>query len=260
MRIHVSDYRNTIISTDRLGEKFKDLTGKIIKNFDVLSYEGYRIRGVAEKVPVFKCRCRSCNKIIYLDRYAICRANGDCGCNLSNHVAPRYKQPEYPIYISAMCDARRANYEICNEWKNENNGYANFYKWLHDNNWKPNLSGLRIVNRSLKVISPSNLKVVTCPFSFTYKHNGYIVINHYCYSVKDWGKIVGITHSTILARVESGWELKESVLTPLIVRTRKKFEGHHVHDLIDLNSVITPEWEAKNMYQFFKDKGLIKEK
>ena len=256
MSTFIKDVRDRIISTERPGKNFKDLSGTTFGVINVLSYEGYYHKKDGVKAFVYKCQCQRCGNIYYIPYNTIhsrnpAKCSRICKCKMIKSIGGKVT-PEFHTYCAMKQVAKANNYAICDEWNDPDTGFDSFYDWLHDIGWNNNVR-IHVIDRNKKIMSPDNVDIIN-NYDFIYKGEGYIVIKGYAFSVCEWAKMTNISKALISQRIIiNGWDRKDAVLIP-----KRKFASDPVPKPWNVEDLVTPEWKEKNHYQFFKELGLIK--
>jgi hypothetical protein len=107
--------------------------------------------------------------------------------------------------------------QVCNEWKDDENGLDNFYKWANENGYTDDLSIDRIdVNGNYE---PSNCRWATIKEQANNKRNNvFVTINEETKTLSQWAEAVGLSSSLLYSRYRSGMRGEE-----LLSSTRPSF-------------------------------------
>ena len=99
---------------------------------------------------------------------------------------------------------------ICDEW----NDYSVFRNWALLNGYKNDLTIDRIDFRGN--YDPSNCRWVTYEDQNNNKSsNRMLTYNGESHTMAQWGRLVGISSSTIHARLKRGWSVERALSTPI---------------------------------------------
>lgn len=100
---------------------------------------------------------------------------------------------------------------MCNEWEND---FRSFYDWAIKSGYKDGLTIDRIDNN--KGYSPDNCRWVTYKVNLRNKRtNRVIEFNGEQHSVIEWSEILCIPVTTLYNRLFEGWDIKNTLTTPL---------------------------------------------
>jgi hypothetical protein len=98
--------------------------------------------------------------------------------------------------------------DVCEQW----NEFENFKDWAFSNGYKGHLQIDRIDNDS--GYSPSNCRWVTSAENSLNKRNShFLTIGDKTMTIAEWGRLSGLTRSTISNRIIRGWKI-EDILNP----------------------------------------------
>ena len=207
-----------------------DMVGKHYGRLTVIKEVGRR-RGAA----LFLCHCEcGSNKEITGGDLRTGRVNS-CGClkkelvTESNTTHGLRKHRLYSIHAGMLtrCYNNKTpqyNYygkkgiKVCDQWKNKQSGFINFYNWSIENGYKDRLTIDRInVNGNYE---PNNCRWVDEKVQANNKtDNHFITMNGIKKTLSEWCEELNIKPSTVHCRIRRGWS-DEQALTKEI---NKKF-------------------------------------
>ena len=222
-----------IISTDLpINPRFKNRSGETTSNgIKILKYLGKD----KNRDTFYMCKC-ICSKQFVARNTNINNAKS-CGCRINktstNAHDHRTDTSEYNILLKLIYSRKEL---ICNEWRDPESGYDNFYNWMQVNGFK---RGMQILRKDItKEYSPDNCILASSKLTKKFNKNAtYITIGKYTYPLTIWSSITGLRINSIMNRyTRYGWSKQEAVLTPIW--------GVPGDDVIKLN--IPPEIERLN--------------
>lgn len=216
---------------------FKDISGMTFGRLYVDSYYGKSARGD----PYFKCICECKNEVIVSGRSLRCGDIVSCGCYHKDDLSKRFTKhgltshPLYWVHHGFMQRCYNSNHDeyhnygergiyVCDEWKNKENGFMNFYNWAINNGYQKSLSIDRIdvngpyspencrwVTIKLQNVNKRKSRFISLVMDFSEIGKGKII---YTYTASMWSKITGIDPNTILRRIEKyGWSIEKTLST-----------------------------------------------
>lgn len=204
--------------------KCKDLTGLVFGYLTVISRAANTKSGEAR----WNCLC-TCGKQKVICGYNL--RNGitkSCGCLVSEKTSEfntthgmsktriyrTYKHMKERCY--SKTDKRYSEYggrgiSVCDEWKND---FMSFYNWAMNNGYKDNLTIDRIdVNGNYE---PGNCRWATWKEQENNRRNNRLITyNGQTKTAMEWSEICGIHSLTIIKRLNSGWNVKDSLFKPV---------------------------------------------
>lgn len=115
--------------------------------------------------------------------------------------------------------------KVCDEWRHDP---AAFINWALQQGWKDG-SGLSIDRRDTNGdYKPSNCRFATDTEQANNKRNNvFLEMNGTRHSVCDWGRLLGIRSSTIMARLKHKWDVERALTEP--VSYGKFIKGQNKH-------------------------------
>lgn len=168
--------------------------------------------------PIWLCIC-DCGKRIKVKSYSLTRKwfKKSCGC-----IKPSlfWKMQFYNTWaaIKDRCYNKKSkdykNYgkrgiNVCPEWANDYMAFHNWAKKMH----KPGLS-LDRINNNLGY-SPQNCRYSTSSQQVNNRRNTvYLFINGETKSLKEWSCIYNIKNTLVYKRINSGWDIMDSLTKP----------------------------------------------
>lgn len=211
----------------------KDLTGQRFGRLVVLKQDGKTNNGNAK----WFCQC-DCGNTKSIASYALRRGNTrSCGCLQSERSKTasithgEAKTRLYKIWagIKTRCYNQNQVYEyskygkrgikMCEEWKNS---YECFRDWAFTNGYKDNLTIDRIDYTGN--YEPSNCRWATMKQQSNNRSSNHrLTFCGITKTVSEWSDITGLPNSTILHRIERGWNVQDTLLTPRQVTKNGKF-------------------------------------
>lgn len=110
------------------------------------------------------------------------------------------------------------NISICDDWRND---FQVFYDWAMANGYAKNLTLDRIDNNGN--YEPSNCRWVTMKEQRrNSRQNIYVKINGETKVLIDWCKIYNIKYTTVMSRINDGWDIIKAIITPARKTKRRK--------------------------------------
>lgn len=160
---------------------------------------------------IYKCKC-DCGNITYVASNNLTKGNHktvSCGCynkliktkhNLSGtRIYDCYvniKQRCYNKKCKSYKDYGARGIKMCQEWKDKEKGFINFYKWAIENGYKENLTIDRINNNGN--YEPSNCRWVLMKEQMNNtRRSHYIIYNGEIKTIAEWSRILNINYSTL---------------------------------------------------------------
>lgn len=143
--------------------------------------------------------------------------DGRCGTriysiyrHMKNRTSPRYHERKY--YFDR-------GIHICDEWLGQD-GFEKFKEWSLANGYNDSLTIDRINND--KGYCPENCRWVSMAVQNRNKRSNInISFNGKTQCISDWSKEIGISVSTIQARLYLGWDAVEAITTPLNAKRKQ---------------------------------------
>ena len=222
-----------IVSTKMpTNHRFKNRSGETTSNgIMVLEYLGKD----KNRDTFYMCKC-ICGKS-FVARNTNLNNVRSCGCRINKKATTSHAHStataEYNILVKLIYSRKDL---ICDEWKDPECGYDNFYNWLHINGYK---RGMHILRKdSSKKYSPDNCIIASSSLTRKFNKNAtYITIGNYTYPLTVWALITGMRINSIMNRyITYGWSKTDAIITPI--------RGIPGKDKITL--VIPPEIERLN--------------
>lgn len=175
---------------------------------------------------VWECLC-DCGNITAVRAYDLkIGRTKSCGCYNMEHITKHGHSHDRLYNIWRTAKSRCTNPQdkdferygargivMCNEWTGSN-GLENFIGWSMSNGYQDNLSIDRIDNS--KGYSPDNCRWVTMKKQQNNRRNNHIITyNGKSQTISQWSEELGIKHSTLLYRIDSGWSVEKALNTPV---------------------------------------------
>lgn len=187
----------------------------------VLEFAGINEKGRS----LWLCECDCGNKKVVVGTELKRGKVKSCGC-MSRRINGLYKSRLYEIHHMMMCRCyteSTTGYEyyggrgisVCEEWRNKENGFINFYNWSIENGYSDDLTIDRIdVNGDYE---PSNCRWITIQEQQNNKRNNHIIsLNGEEHTISEWSRITGTNKETIEARVNRyGYTDEEALMLPI---------------------------------------------
>lgn len=188
----------------------KDLTGR---KFGMLT--AIRVVGRNKhNVLIWECKC-DCGNISYPTSNSLLSGNTkSCGCVTRRKSGERFRkmnvthQQTYTRLYHTWCSMKSRCYRksndhyksygergitMCDEWRNN---FEAFYEWAIRNGYSDNLTIDRIDND--KGYYPNNCQWISFSDNTRKKRNTvFLTVNNENKSIREWGNILGVSHSTV---------------------------------------------------------------
>ena len=246
---------NKIITTDYPTDpRFIDLSGRDVGYIRVDKYCG---RDIHHNMYYY-CTCNYCGFPTIMTADSLnSKTTKTCGCFKYHHNKVYTRL--YNIYRGMIerCYYPSCNHyyeyggrgiKICDEWLNKENGFKRFYKWSVENGYQDNLSIDRINND--RNYYPENCRWADVKVQSNNRSTCvYIKYKNYIFNVEQWSEIIGIPRSTILNRLNRGWNVDDSLRTPS--------GAWYAKGLNKFEIIIPKEYEEYNKYdEYMKFKNI----
>lgn len=197
-----------------------NLVGEKYWNMTVLEFVGINEKG--RSLWLCKCDCGNTKVVVGTD---LKRGKvKSCGC-MNRRINGLYKSRLYEIHHMMMCRCyteSTTHYEyyggrgisVCEEWRNKENGFLNFYNWSMANGYADDLTIDRIdVNGNYE---PSNCRWATREQQANNtRHNKFITYKGKTMTISQWAKLLGIDRRTFDKRIKSGWSISDCIEKPV---------------------------------------------
>lgn len=203
--------------------KFVDFSGKKFGRLLVLD----KFKKIG-KYNFWLCKC-DCGKLIWIRGNSFNNGHAtSCGCSRRKYFIEKtvYKTALHSVWnnMKGRCyrktDHNYRNYgnrgiEICDEWKDKDNGFKNFYNWAIKNGYKKGLSIDRIDNNGN--YSPENCRWADMKTQNNNQRSTVrIKYNGIEKTLEEWSKIVKIPKRTIYKRIkEQNWDIESAFNKPV---------------------------------------------
>lgn len=104
---------------------------------------------------------------------------------------------------------------VCDEWK----CYENFQQWATNNGYLDNLTLDR--KDGAKNYCPDNCRWITIKQQQNNKQNNHrLEFNGETHTIAEWAEILQIDRATIKDRLRAGWDIKDSLTTPVKIQSK----------------------------------------
>lgn len=202
---------------------YKDLTGKIMGNFEVIRRDGYTSNGGVR----WLCKCLSCGKFIYKDTYSLThKTTQSCGCltneiisqknrthglthtrihNIWNKIRRRCNDIRDKLY----CYYGERGIAVCEEWVKD---FKNFYDWAMAHGYNDSLTLDRIdVNGNY---CPENCRWVNMKVQGNNRRNNInITYQGKTQTLKQWCEELNLDYKLTHRRIRyDGWSVEKAFL------------------------------------------------
>lgn len=227
-----------------------DLTGQTFGHLKVLKRAPDKIIS-GEKVVHWYCQC-DCedHNIAIVSGHNLRTGHTiSCGCRIGGVTHGKSDTRLYNIYSNMMHRCYSENtvaYKdyggrgifICDEWYGYGDGFLNFYNWALENGYSDSLTIDRADNNG--PYAPWNCRWVTMETQGNNKRNNvYITYNGETYTASQWGRILNVGPSTLIARRNFGWTDDEIIGIPINYATMVVSNSSGVAYTIDYWSKIS---------------------
>lgn len=103
--------------------------------------------------------------------------------------------------------------KVCDEWKDSEHGLEKFYNWSINNGYSDNLTIDRIDSNG--DYEPSNCRWVSLNNQQSNKSNNVLIyVNGEEITAKKYCEINNINYHSFMSRLNRGWSLDKTILTP----------------------------------------------
>ena len=237
---------NKIVTTDYPSDpRFIDLSGRDIGYIHVNKYCGKDIY----HNMYYYCICNYCGFPTIMTADSLnSKTTKTCGCFKYHHNKVYTRL--YKIYRGMIerCYYTSCNHyqeyggrgiKICDEWLNKENGFKSFYNWSVENGYQDNLSIDRINNNGN--YCPENCRWVNIKVQSNNRSTcTYIKYKNYIFNIGQWSEITGLPRSTILNRLDRGWNADDAL--------RTQSGAWYAKGLNKFEIIIPKEYEEYNTY------------
>lgn len=219
-------------------QKVKDLTNQKLGKLTVIERNGSNKYGRA--LWLCNCDCGTKN-ITILGKYLL---NGDtqsCGCikKEDGNRKGKSKTRLYGIWrhILKRCyNENHVHYDkyggkgvvVCDEWRDEPNGFFNFEKWAIDNGYQHHVKIYGEKDTTIDRIDvDGNYEPLNCRWADSETQannkntNRYVTINGVTKTLSQWSRESGIKFTTLHRRVSHNWD-ENDLLKPVRGHKRQK--------------------------------------
>jgi len=205
----------TASRTDLIGKRFNMLT--VLKFVEFKNRKSYWLckcdcgnEKIVSRKDLRENRVKSCGCLRAIENKSRAK-HGLAGSKIYNTWRSMLKRcylPSNPSY--KHYGAREIN--VCDEWRDKEQGFIHFYEWAIANGYKEGLILDRInVNGNYE---PTNCRWVTPKVSANNKRNNVpVTIKGVTKNLYEWEKATGIRYQTIADRIKRGWK-DEDLLKP----------------------------------------------
>ena len=208
-----------------------DLKGKKFYNMEVISFAGINDKGRS----TWLCRCDCGNEKIVVGSELKRGKVKSCGCR-NTTINGLYQDRLYRIHHLMICRCytkSTTSYEryggrgitVCDEWRNKENGFLNFYKWSMENGYSENLTIDRIDNDGN--YEPANCRWVDrMEQANNTSRNVYIEYQGLKKTISEWSRYLGIDRRTLDKRLRKGWGIEKAFSKPVNINCRTRKPKH----------------------------------
>ena len=207
-----------------------DIAGSRISNWDVSSQTPQRKSG--HYYMECACLCGSGSRLVRIEKLAT-GVSKSCGCLRDNALtthgktssATRKESRSYWIWAAMKQRCLNPNNKgypnyggrgvtICDKWMS----FEGFYSDMGD---KPARLSLERINNN-NGYSPENCKWADRASQNSNKRNNrYIEANGETRTITEWSRVLGVSHATIISRIERDWSEVDAVTLPKGVKPKK---------------------------------------
>ena len=210
---------------NRYPSNFRDLTGQVIGNFEVIKLYDRKKDGHVR----WLCKCLSCGNLTKLTSYELThKKKKSCGCLTNNIISQKntkhgLRQTRiYNIWakLRARCYRKtdrlfsyygERGIRVCEEW---NSHFISFYNWALENGYEDNLTIDRIdVNGDYE---PNNCRWVNMKAQCNNKRNNIIIMyKGKEQTLKQWCEELQVDYKLVHGRIKyRGWSIEKALTTP----------------------------------------------
>lgn len=221
---------------NNMGRKVADITNQRFGRLTVVQ----RVENPSQKQSWWLCKCDCGNIKKFSYSNLISGHTKSCGClrreitNARNKkINTKHHMCEHPLYDKWTFMKSRCYYVkndsfsdyggrgiiVCDEWKDNEKGFINFYNWSINNGWKKGLTLDRIDN-------DGNYCPENCRWTDAKKQQRnrritvFLEYNGQKLPLSEWAEKFKIPYSVLIQRHSAGWDDKKIITTP--IRIRKK--------------------------------------
>ncbi len=214
---------------DKLTTKHTDLTGDVYGQLKVLSFAGYYY-GCGQRYPRWNCKC-SCGVDCIVRGSDLRSGQKSCGCQKNKATGDRSRTHgssgtrEYHSWcamrarcsnpkIKQYCDYGGRGIRVCERWDS-------FENFLSD--MGPSPSPKHSIDRidADGDYEPTNCRWATYKEQMSNKRNNKtITYRGETLTLADWSRRLGVAHSGLYYRFNSGWSHDEIIETPFKIGNR----------------------------------------
>lgn len=195
-----------------MGKKFGHL---VVEDFDHVGND---------KRYYWKCLCDCGNTSIVAGSELKRHKTTSCGCKIKR-INGLYKSRLYRIHHSIICRCYTKSADgynryggrgitVCDEWKNKENGFMNFYNWSVKNGYAEDLTIDRIDN-------DGNYEPSNCRWATRKEQSNNTSLNHYIEfdgkkkTISQWSEELNINRNTLDNRLRKWWNVNDAFTTPV---------------------------------------------
>lgn len=172
-----------------------DLTGQKFGRLTVIS----RVWRLNCKDALWLCKCDCGNLKVVYGYHLKKGSTQSCGCLVKVH------EMSYSTLYRIWLNMKDSGSDVYSEWQQ----FKPFYEWSMSHGY---IEGLRM-NRidKNKGYSPENCRFVTKKMGY----NLLLKCNGETHTMKEWSKILGVNYYTLRARINGGWTIEKTLITPV---------------------------------------------
>lgn len=178
-----------------------------------------------DRKALFKCSCG--NTFIAWIHSVKSNIIKSCGCYRKTYMRDKKikhglsRHPLYNVYnnmIERCYNEKNLSYsryggkgvKVCEEWRND---FVSFYNWCISNGWDDELQLDKDIKGCGFLYSPETCMFVTPKINSNKRSSSrYLQFNGESKTISEWSDIYKISHSTLHARLKSGWSIKDALL------------------------------------------------
>jgi len=166
----------------------------------------------------WQCRCVCGTVVIVWDHNVRSGRTRSCGClhkellgqaRTHGELVGGRRTPEYAAWRYL-----RRHPQLCRRWR------ASFAAFLSDVGRRPSSQHILVRPKAGQVIGPQTVRWMPREV-LRARMERKITIDREAHTVREWGRLQGISHATIYNRLKAGWSAKQAIFTPAQPGRRK---------------------------------------